>query len=115
MVAVADAIIIHDVKQCSCCNKVLPKDLSQFKARQIIDIPTIKMQVTEHRVIEKTCIHCSQKNKGAFPEGLVQQAQCNAHILRDLVYVEEDFKAKWATEISKILVRANKKRSNTLH
>ncbi len=46
--------------------------LSEYKARQVIDLPTIRMQVTEHRVIEKTCRRCKRQNTGDFPKGLVQ-------------------------------------------
>jgi transposase len=35
---------------------------------------------------------------------------CNAHILRDLVYVEETFDAPWAAKIRKLLVRAKNKK-----
>ncbi|KAA1243404.1 transposase, partial [Aquimarina sp. RZ0] len=35
---------------------------------------------------------------------------CNAHILRDLIYIEEAFNAPWATKIRKLLVRAKKKK-----
>lgn len=38
---------------------------------------------------------------------------CNAHILRDLIYVQEIFKAPWAKEIRKLLVKAkNDKEQN---
>ncbi len=37
---------------------------------------------------------------------------CNAHILRDLVYVEETFDAPWAGEIKKLLIRAKNKKDN---
>ncbi len=35
---------------------------------------------------------------------------CNAHILRDLVYVEETFDAPWAKDMAAILVRAKQKK-----
>lgn len=35
---------------------------------------------------------------------------CNAHILRDLIYIEETFDAPWATKIRKLLVRAKNKK-----
>ena len=35
---------------------------------------------------------------------------CNAHILRDLIYVEETFGAPWATKIRRLLVRAKTKK-----
>jgi transposase len=37
-----------------------------------------------------------------------EHSLCNAHILRDLVYVEEAFGADWAGRIRKLLVRAKK-------
>jgi len=35
-----------------------------------------------------------------------EHSLCNAHILRDLVYVEENFDAPWAGKIKKLLIRA---------
>lgn len=39
-----------------------------------------------------------------------EHSLCNAHILRELSYVEEAFEAPWAKEIEKLLVRANTKK-----
>lgn len=39
-----------------------------------------------------------------------EHSLCNAHILRDLSYVEEAFEAPWAKEIGKLLVRAKTKK-----
>ena len=88
MSKIPDTIIIHDIKHCTCCNKALPEDLGKYKARQIIDLPTIRMQVTEHRVIEKTCMHCRLKNTGTFPKGLVQQAQYGDNLKALCVYLQ---------------------------
>lgn len=33
---------------------------------------------------------------------------CNAHILRDLIYVEQTFDSSWAKEIRKLLIKAKK-------
>jgi transposase len=37
---------------------------------------------------------------------------CNAHILRDLVYVEECFNASWAKQIKDLLINAKRKKDN---
>ena len=37
---------------------------------------------------------------------------CNAHILRNLVYVEETFDAHWAKQIKELLIRAKNKKDN---
>ena len=39
-----------------------------------------------------------------------QHSLCNAHILRDLNYVEERFEASWAAQIKTLLVRAKKRK-----
>lgn len=88
MVQEPDAIIIHDIKHCTCCSKTLPKDSSHYKARQVFDFPTIRMQVTEHQVMEKTCLHCGHKNKGVFPKGLIQQAQYGPNLKALCVYLQ---------------------------
>lgn len=42
-----------------------------------------------------------------------QHSLCNAHILRDLIYVEETFNATWAKQIKKLLIKAkNHKEKN---
>ena len=37
-----------------------------------------------------------------------QHSLCNAHILRDLTYVEERFNAQWAKQIKALLIRAKR-------
>jgi cell division septum initiation protein DivIVA len=76
MVASSDAeIVIHDIAQCDRCGHGLPEDACNYDARQVFDIPSITIKVTEHRRLHKTCNVCGKHNKGAFPEGLAQEAQ----------------------------------------
>ena len=88
MVQEPDAIIIYDVAHCCGCGTTLEKTGTHYKARQVFDLPTISMQVTEHRVMEKTCSHCGRENKGVFPEGLVQQAQYGDNLKALCVYLQ---------------------------
>ena len=62
-----DKIIEHNVKKCSCCGK----DISilgtlKYESRQVFDIPPIKIEVTEHRAVIKTCPGCQTENKASI-------------------------------------------------
>ena len=39
-----------------------------------------------------------------------EHSLCNAHILRDLIYIEEAFNANWAKQIKKLLLHAKKRK-----
>ncbi len=82
-----DKIILHDITECSCCQAKLP-EAGETKSRQIFDIPKIKIEVTEHRIMLKKCTHCGTKNKSFFPEGLVQEAQYGSNIKAFGVYLQ---------------------------
>ncbi len=82
-----DKIIFHDLIECTCCKTKLPKK-GDIKSRQLFDIPTIKIEVTEHRIITKFCTNCGKKNKSNFPKGLVQEAQYGNNIKALTVYLQ---------------------------
>lgn len=74
MSSTPDKVVLHDIINCDCCGHVLPKEAEGYDARQIFDLPPIKIFVTEHRSSKKTCQHCGEQNKASFPKGLVQPA-----------------------------------------
>ena len=43
-----DEVILHDVRECECCNALLPEE-GEVKSRQIFDVPKIKIKATEHK------------------------------------------------------------------
>ena len=88
MVTNPDIVIIHDITQCHCCGNELPKDENNYDARQVFDLPPIKIEVTEHRRLKKTCLHCGRKNKATFPEGMSQEAQYGKAIKSLCVYLQ---------------------------
>ena len=83
-----DEIVLHDITQCDCCGHTLPGEAEGFDARQVFDLPPIKMFVTEHRRAKKTCRHCRTENKGNFPKGLVQTAQYGNNIKAFCAYLQ---------------------------
>lgn len=88
MVATADAIVVHDVENCSCCGNSLEEAPEHFDARQVFDIPEIKIYATEHRRLHRRCVSCGKSNKGQFPEQLVQEAQYGTHLKSLCVYLQ---------------------------
>jgi transposase len=71
-----DIIVPHPVQQCSYCQALLtdvPED--HHEKRQVYDLPPIKMQVTEHRCVVKTCPYCRKVNKAVFPVTVEQPVQ----------------------------------------
>lgn len=54
-----DQIIPHPVNTCSCCGRDLSAQAAdKVERRQILDIPPLRMDVTEHRFEMKTCPDC---------------------------------------------------------
>ena len=88
MVANPDAIVIHNITQCDCCGNELPENETNYDARQVFDLPPIKIQVTEHRRLKKTCLHCGSENKALFPKGMPQEAQYGNGIKSLCVYLQ---------------------------
>ena len=88
MVATPDAIEIHDVCHCDCCGDKLPINSQSYTSRQVFDIPEIKIQVTEHRRLNKTCLHCGKVNTGVFPKEITTQTQYGNTLKSLCVYLQ---------------------------
>lgn len=83
-----DKVILYDITNCDCCGHALPKEPQRFDARQVFDLPPIKISVTEHRRSKKTCQYCGLENKASFPEGLVQPAQYGDNLKALCAYLQ---------------------------
>jgi transposase len=61
-----DTIITHKAPaQCDACQRNLPAG-SVGETRQVFDLPVLKYEVTEHRVMQATCT-CGRVHVGEFP------------------------------------------------
>lgn len=88
MSSTPDKVVLHDITNCDCCGHTLPKESEGYDARQIFDLPPIKIFVTEHRSSKKTCRHCGEQNKASFPKGLVQPAQYGNNLKALCAYLQ---------------------------
>ena len=63
MVEQPDQTIVHSVKECQQCGRSLDAiDAVDSRRRQVIDIPPVKLEVTEHRAETKCCPDCGSQN-----------------------------------------------------
>lgn len=83
-----DRVIIHQVERCYRCKASLKNiAASDCYARQVFDLPQVKMEVTEHRVEVKFCPGCGNRCEGEFPPGITNLTQYGDSIKSLAVYL----------------------------
>lgn len=90
-----DHIIIHDFAgdqscpDCGChpAEHLLDNRSEDFEARQVFDIPPIKLEVTEHRARKCQCPGCGQKLVASFPEGVKAPVQYGPRVQATALYL----------------------------
>ncbi len=82
-----DYVVVHKPSDiCPECGKVhQSEDYSLLKKRQVIDIPPIKAEVTEHHVYQVEC-RCGHISLGDFPAGVNAPVQYGNHIVSLVSY-----------------------------
>ena len=71
-----DEVLIHPILCCERCHHDLHAQPSaQPERRQVIDLPTKRLWVTEHRVEEKQCPKCLHLTRASFPATVSAPAQ----------------------------------------
>ena len=80
-------IEVLEVHRCEHCERSLDDQAAiDYEARQVFDIPPIKLEVTEHRAEIKECPDCHTFTKAAFPDGVRAPAQYGTRIKSIAVY-----------------------------
>jgi transposase len=69
LVATPDRVVRHAPEACSRCGAPLEDVIGREggERRQVFDLPPLKLEVTEHRLMHKPCSWCGQENQGVFP------------------------------------------------
>src|SRR5262245_38836179 len=66
-----DLIVYHAPASCRGCGLNLSQvDSTCAEKRQVFDVPQPKIEVTEHRSLEKKCPDCVEVSRGIFPENI---------------------------------------------
>jgi transposase len=61
-------VVIHSPRECEGCGKGLAGiEASGYERRQVVDIPPLSLEVTEHRAQRKKCAGCGLSTLAEFP------------------------------------------------
>ncbi len=87
-VEVPDWVVRHEVEHCWHCGI----NLSQVSAlgvekRQVFEVPSVRLEVTEHQAAIKCCPGCGKQVKGHFPSAVSQAVQYGARLQAQMVYL----------------------------
>ncbi len=87
-VAKPDHVIDHAPPGiCDGCGQVLPAG-SVVEARQVMELPPLAVQVTEHRCLAVTCT-CGKVHHGEFPSGVTEAIQYGPRLKALAVYLTQ--------------------------
>lgn len=83
-----DHIVNHPVDTCIACGSSLEHvPVQAVRTRQVFDLPTVKMEVTEHRSEVKQCPCCHTQTVGPFPPGITKATQYGSTLKSIVLYM----------------------------
>lgn len=79
----------HWPGRCAECGQKLKADhASGYEARQVHDVPPVRIKVTEHRAMRVCCGRCGAINQAVFPDGVKPGAQYGSGVASIAVYAQ---------------------------
>lgn len=82
-----DHIVVHPVSRCVACGADLSATpVTRLEKRQVFELPSVRLDVTEHQAELKYCPCCAHESQGAFPAEVQQPVQYGARMKGLLVY-----------------------------
>ena len=83
-----DHLITHAPQTCRGCGASLSEaEVVEASRRQVFDLPSVKLIVTEHRRETRRCITCGAKTQAVFPPGLRSPTQYGPALLARSAYL----------------------------
>ena len=86
-----DRTIVHPLPaQCDVCGHSLDGlvGIEEAETRQVIDLPALRFEVTEHRIVRAQC-RCGAQQCSQFPRGIVSAVQYGASVRGACVYLNQ--------------------------
>lgn len=85
-----DTVVTHAARVCQACGTALASaPVVKRERRQVMDLPPIRPQVTEHQVLHQCCPQCQAMSSGQFPADLTQPIQYGPEVKALAVYLQE--------------------------
>lgn len=85
-----DRIVTHVPACCQQCGVALPAGTERGGTRrQVVDLPPLRLEVTEHRALPRVCPHCQATTQAAFPPGVTQPVQYGPGVKALAVYLTQ--------------------------
>jgi len=72
---------------CECGQSWGDVEVTDLLARQVHDLPELRLQVTEYQAEVKVCPHCQQREQALFPAHVPGQVQYGPRLLGSAVYL----------------------------
>ena len=87
-----DHIRSHRPDKCAQCQTPFEpeQDPVRMECRQVVDIPPIQVEVTEHRCETWHCAHCGHETSGTFPQDVTNPVQYGSRIKQTGVYLKTE-------------------------
>jgi transposase len=83
-----DALVLHRPSNCSACGAGLADvPAAQTQRRQVVDLPPLRLQTTEHQVETVCCPACQHLSSGAFPGEAAEAVQYGPQIKALALYL----------------------------
>jgi len=91
LVATPDVVLQHRPAVCASCQTPLAVDTPAVarERRQVVDIPPVRLQITEHQALQVRCPSCQHVSVGAFPAEAASRAQYGPRVRALAVYLLE--------------------------
>jgi hypothetical protein len=87
MNATPDIVIEHFPERCTCGCSLENVPATVQTRRQVVDIPPVKPEYTEHRSHHKICPSCGQVNIGHYPAGVNALIQYGSNVKSTVSYM----------------------------
>lgn len=82
-----DHVIVHRIRRCKSCNASLSgAAVSGCDRRQVFDVPSVRIEVTEHQAEIRLCPKCGHHSQAEFPGEVSQPAQYGPVLKAHAVY-----------------------------
>jgi transposase len=86
-----DEIVVHAPIECRGCGERLDAaPVVRSERRQVLDLPPVRLQVTEHQAETRQCAGCGAETSGLFPTGVAAPVQYGPGVAGLAVYLNQE-------------------------